>query len=252
VALKRFNLPTEQHDDRLRFRHEFHTLARLRHPRIVQAHDYGVDDQGRPFYAMELLDGQDLSELAPVPWRRACGLLRDVASALAFLHARGLLHPDVAPRNVRRTEDGRAKRLDFGMLSTMGVSHEVVGTLPSIAPEMLLGLPMDGRADLFGLGALAFWLLTARHPQRIRSLDDLMRNGRRPPPAPSSLVRELPPALDDLVLSLLSAEPLGRPSQAAEVIERLGAIAELPAAPELPVAQGYVRSAVLVGREREL
>ena len=252
VALKRFNLPTEQHDDRLRFRHEFHTLARLRHPRIVQAHDYGVDDQGRPFYAMELLDGQDLSELAPVPWRRACGLLRDVASALAFLHARGLLHRDVAPRNVRCTEDGRAKLLDFGMLSTMGVSHEVVGTLPSIAPEMLLGLPMDGRADLFGLGALAFWLLTARHPQRIRSLDDLMRNGRRPPPAPSSLVRELPPALDDLVLSLLSAEPLGRPSQAAEVIERLGAIAELPAAPELPVAQGYVRSAVLVGREREL
>src|SRR5690606_22323630 len=111
VALKRFNLPTEQHDDRLRFRHEFHTLARLRHPRIVQAHDYGVDDQGRPFYAMELLDGQDLSELAPVPWRRACGLLRDVASALAFLHARGLLHRDVAPRNVRCTEDGRAKLL---------------------------------------------------------------------------------------------------------------------------------------------
>ena len=206
----------------------------------------------RPFYALELLDGRDFSELAPVPWRRACGLLRDVASALAFLHARQLLHRDVAPRNVRCTDDGRAKLIDFGMLATMGISHEVVGTLPAIPPEMLLGLPMDGRADLFGLGALAFWLLTGRHPQRIRSLDDLMRNGRRPPPAPSRLVSEIPPALDDLVLSLLSTEPLGRPSHAAEVIERLTALAELPAAPELEVAHGYVSSAMLVGREREL
>jgi tetratricopeptide (TPR) repeat protein len=252
VALKRFALPSDKQDEQLRFRHEFHTLARLRHPRIVEVHDYGVDDRNRPFYTMELLDGRDFSELAPVPWRRACALLRDVASALAFLHARQLLHRDVAPRNVRCTEDGRAKLLDFGMLCTMGISHEVVGTLPSIPPEMLLGLPMDGRADLFGLGALAFWLLTGRHPQRIRSLDDLMRNGRRPPPAPSRLVHEIPPALDDLVLSLLSTEPLGRPSHAAEVIERLGAIGQLPAAPELEAAHGYVRSAVLVGREREL
>ncbi|MCA9707225.1 MAG: AAA family ATPase [Myxococcales bacterium] len=252
VALKRFALGPDKQDDRLRFRHEFHTLARLRHPRIVEVHDYGVDDRDRPFYTMELLDGRDFSELAPLPWPRACGLLRDVASALAFLHARQLLHRDVAPRNVRCTEDGRAKLLDFGMLSTMGVSHEVVGTLPSIAPEMLLGLPMDGRADLFGLGALAFWLLTGRHPQRIRSLDDLMRNGRQPPPAPSALVEDIPPALDELVLSLLCAEPLGRPRHAAEVIERLGAIADLPAAPELEAAQGYVSSAAMVGREREL
>lgn len=252
VALKRFALGPEARDEELRFRHEFHTLARLRHPRIVEAYDFGVDDKERPFYALELLDGRDFSELAPVPWRRACGLLRDVASALAFLHARQLLHRDVAPRNVRCTDDGRAKLIDFGMLATMGISHEVVGTLPAIPPEMLLGLPMDGRADLFGLGALAFFLLTGRHPQRIRSLDDLMRNGRRPPPAPSRLVSEIPPALDDLVLSLLSTEPLGRPSSAAEVIERLAALAELPAAPELEVAQGYVSSAVLVGREREL
>lgn len=252
VALKRFRLEDPRQDEDLRFRREFHTLARLRHPRIVEVYDYGVDKRGRPFYAMELLDGRDLSELAPVPWHRACELLRDVASALAFLHARQLLHRDIAPRNVRCTDDGRAKLLDFGMLSTMGVSHEVVGTLPAIAPEMLLGLPMDGRADLFGLGALAFWLLTGRHPQQIRSLDDLMRNGRKPAPPPSSLVPAIPPALDDLVLSLLSAEPLGRPAQAAEVIDRVAAIAELPAAPELPAAHSYIRSAAMVGREREM
>ena len=179
VAIKRFRLASDRVDDRLRFRREFHTLARLRHPRIVEAYDYGVDDTGQPYYTMELLDGRDLGTMAPLHWREACPLLRDVASALAFLHTRQLLHRDVAPRNVRCTSDGRAKLLDFGMLSTMGVSSEIVGTLPSIAPEMILGLPMDRRSDLFGLGALAFWLLTGRHPQRVRNLDDLVRKDRK-------------------------------------------------------------------------
>lgn len=252
VALKRFRLSPDREDDKLRFRREFHTLAQLSHPRIVQAFDFAIDEGGQPFYTMELLDGRDLGKLAPMPWKRACPLLRDVASALAYLHSRQLLHRDIAPRNVRCTSDGRAKLIDFGMMATVGVSNEIVGTLPSIAPEMILGLPMDGRADLFGLGALAFWLLTGRHPQRVRSLDDLMRNGRRPPPPPSKLVKDIPPALDDLILSLLSSEPLGRPAGAGAVIDRLTAIADLPQAPELDVAQGYVHSAGLVGRTREM
>lgn len=252
VAIKRFRLASDRVDDRLRFRREFHTLARLRHPRIVEAYDFGVDGADQPFYTMELLDGRDLGTMAPLPWRDACPLLCDVASALAFLHARQLLHRDVAPRNVRCTSDGRAKLLDFGMLATTGISNEIVGTLPSIAPEMILGLPMDRRSDLFGLGALAYWLLTGRHPQRVRNLDDLVRNGRKPPHPPSRLVDAIPPELDDLVLSLLSPEPLGRPDNATEVIERLGSIAGLPRAPELEAARGYVRSAELVGRAREM
>ncbi|MEM6993487.1 MAG: serine/threonine-protein kinase [Myxococcota bacterium] len=252
VALKRFRLAADREADKLRFRREFHTLAQFSHPRIVDAYDFGLDESGQPFYTMELLDGRDLGKLAPMEWKRACPLLRDVASALAFLHSRQLLHRDIAPRNVRCTSDGRAKLIDFGMMATVGVSNEIVGTLPSIAPEMILGLPMDGRADLFGLGALAFWLLTGRHPQRVRSLDDLMRNGRRPPPPPSRLVADIPPELDDLVLSLLSPEPLGRPNGASALIDRLTAIADLAQAPELDVAQGYVHSARLVGRSREI
>lgn len=251
VALKRFRLELDQGEDLLRFRREFHTLARLRHPRIVEAYDFGFDD-GRPYYTMELLDGQDFGDLAPLDWRHACALLRDVASALAFLHARSLLHRDIAPRNARCTADGRAKLLDFGMLATMGATSEIVGTVHSIAPEMILGFPMDGRADLFGLGALAFWLLTARHPRRARNLNDLIREGRARAPKPSTIAPEVPPALDDLVLSLLSHEPLGRPTTAAHVIDRLVAIAGLPAVEELEVARGYIRSADLVGRKHEL
>ncbi|MBC8072940.1 MAG: serine/threonine-protein kinase PknK, partial [Deltaproteobacteria bacterium] len=251
LALKRFRLDLDQREDLLRFRREFHTLARLRHPRVIEAYDFGLDD-GRPFYTMELLDGQDFGDLAPLPWPRACALLRDLASALAFLHTRALLHRDIAPRNARCTTDGRAKLLDFGMLATMGSTTEIVGTVHSIAPEMILGFPMDGRADLFGLGALAFWLLTGRQPRRARSLNDLIRAGRSQAPAPSCVVADIPSELDELVLSLLSHEPLGRPASAAHVIDRLIAIAGLPPTEEPEVARGYVRSAELVGRRHEL
>jgi serine/threonine-protein kinase len=188
LALKRFRLKLEQHEDLLRFRREFHTLARLRHPRIVEAYDFGLDETGRPYYTMELLDGKDFGDLAPLDWRQSCALLRDIASALAFLHARSLLHRDIAPRNARCTADGRAKLLDFGMLATMGATSEIVGTVHSIAPEMILGFPMDGRADLYGLGSLGFWLLTGRHPRRARNLNDLIREGRTRAPKPSTIV----------------------------------------------------------------
>jgi hypothetical protein len=251
LALKRFNLRATRVDDQQRFRREFHTLARLRHPRIVQAYDYGVD-RDRPFYTMELVDGQELVQLSPLQWPSACAIMRDVASALAFLHTHRLLHRDVSPRNVRCDRQGRAKLLDFGMLTTMGVSHEVVGTLPSIAPEMLLGLPIDGRADLYGLGAMGYWLLTGRHPGRVRSLDELLRHGRRPPAPPSSVEPDIPPELDELILAMLSSEPIARPASAAAVIERLETVAELSRVPEIETARGYVHSAELVGRKREM
>ena len=251
VALKRFKLDPSKSQEQQRFRREFHTLARLRHPRIVEAYDYGLDGQ-RPYYTMEMVDGPELSEIAPAPWREACTILRDIASALAFLHTRSLLHRDVAPRNVRCTPDGRAMLLDFGMLATMGVRDEVVGTLPSIPPEMLLGLPVDGRADLFGLGALGYWLTTGRHPGRVRSMDELVRHGRRPPAPPSSLDDTIPAEVDELLLSLLSSEPLARPASAAAVIERLESIANLEPVAEFETAHGYIHSAALVGRRREM
>ncbi len=250
VALKRLTLRLGDAATELKFRREFHTLATLRHPRIVEVHDY--DSDGAPFYTMEVLDGVDLRDAAPVEARGACRLLRDVASALAFLHSRRLIHRDVAPRNVRCTSDGRAKLLDFGVLATIGVTGEVVGTLPCIAPETTLGVPLDERADLFGLGALAYWLLTKTHARPIRRLEDLVRIEYAPPRPPSRLADGVPAALDDLVLSLLAKDPLARPARAVEVIDRLVAIGELDPAPELAVARSYVQSTALVGRDREM
>ncbi|MET0384514.1 MAG: serine/threonine-protein kinase, partial [Polyangiales bacterium] len=141
------------------FEREFLTLSELAHPRVVQVCDYGVDPEG-PYYTMELLPGEDLRTLGKQPWQRACELLRDLASSLAILHSRRLLHNDVSPRNVRCTPDGRAKLIDFGAMSAMGVNKRIVGTPPFTAPETLNQQALDGRSDLYALGALAYGLMT--------------------------------------------------------------------------------------------
>jgi eukaryotic-like serine/threonine-protein kinase len=119
IALKRLLTRDAERTTAALFMREYHALSELRHPCIIEVYDYGVDQQ-TPYYTMELLDGQDLRELSPVPFRDACRYLRDVASSLALLHARRLLHRDLSPRNVRRTSAGRCKLLDFGAMMPFG------------------------------------------------------------------------------------------------------------------------------------
>lgn len=251
VALKRI-LGDEAADARavVRFQGEFHSIARLQHPHIVEVYDYGVDSAG-PYYTMEVLDGQDLRDMERPTPMEACRILRDVAVALSFLHSRRLLHRDLAPRNVRCTAAGHAKLIDFGLLATFGLSDEVAGTPPLIPPEMLRGLPQDHRADLYGLGGLAYWVLTGKYAYPARNIRELETLWRKQPAAPSSLAPDIPPALEELVMSLMCIDPLGRPRTAAEVADRLSAIAQLEA-PEVDLTGGYVASAALIGRDREM
>ncbi len=249
LALKRLGLGSEA--DRLRFRREFHTLANLRHAGVVQVYEYGLDEQG-PFYTMELLEGRDLSESASLPVPTVVRVLRDVVEILAFIHSRRLLHRDLTPRNIRLDAQGRARLLDFGILATMGVPGEVAGTPPYIAPETLRLQPLDPRTDLFGFGALAYWLLTGRHAYPARSIQQLEGFWSRPPAAPSSLRPEVPPELDALVLSLLSADPQRRPRSAVEVVDRLDALLGESRRPQGEAAEGYLSHTLLVGRQREM
>jgi hypothetical protein len=226
-ALKRLS-PTAMSQPYLveAFAREYHVLAGLDHPRIIRVFDYGVDEIG-PFYAMELLDGHDMRRAAPLPYREACALLRDVATSLGLLHARRLIHRDVSPANVRMTADGHCKLIDFGALVSFGSSRLVVGTPPAIPPEALHGAPLDQRSDLYALGALAYWVLTERHAYPAKQIEQLTEVWKIDPLAPSSVVAGIPKELDALVLSLLSADPLARPASAAEVIARLNSIADL-------------------------
>jgi Protein kinase domain/AAA ATPase domain len=231
------------------FEREYETLAKLDHPRVISVYDYGIAENGQRYYTMELLGGQDLSALAPLPWLKVCSYLRDVCTTLSLLHAQGLVHRDVNPRNVRLDESGRAKLLDFGALSPFGVASELVGTPSCLAPEALRGQPLDARTDLFSLGAVMYWALTRKRPYPVNGLSDAEDAWRTLPAPPVHHVPVLPQALNELVLSMVSIDPLGRPASAADVIDRLNAIAQIDES--YAAKESRVASWVLVGREPE-
>ncbi|HEX4351836.1 MAG TPA: serine/threonine-protein kinase, partial [Polyangiales bacterium] len=254
VALKRgfAGSPRKMRKRQELLEREFNTLTQLAHPSIIEVYDYGVDDRHFPYYTMELLDGGDLHDSGQLSWQRVCELLRDVASSLAIVHSRGMIHRDVSSRNVRCTADGRAKLIDFGAMTSMGVAQDVVGTPPFLAPEVLQMQSLDARADLFSLGALAYFLLTGRHAYPARRLHELRDSWRSTPIAPIRLVPDMPVALSALVMQLLALDRSTRAFSAPDVMSRLCTLAGLPVTEQAQVSRAYLTTPTLVGRDREL
>jgi hypothetical protein len=251
VALKAFTLSRDDRhyrDSANLFEREYVTLAQLSHPHIVEVYDYFVADTG-PHYTMELVDGGDLREQAPMPWQRACALIDAVCSALALVHSRRLVHRDVSPRNIRCTRDGKAKLIDFGALVPMGPGTTIVGTPQFIAPEVVYHAALDARTDLFSLGATLYYALTGRAPYPVKNFSDLIEAWEHKPPPPSQFVPSIPATLDALVLSLLSVEPASRPRSAFEVMQHLAAIAGLAHDESENVSRAYLSTPTMVGRE---
>jgi serine/threonine-protein kinase len=252
LALKQLSPQRDAHRDALvsQFEAEFNALAQLSHPRVIEVYDYGLTETG-PFFTMELLDGGDLAERSPMAWREACGVIYDVCSSLALLHSRRFVHRDVSPRNVRCTRDGRAKLIDFGTMVPMGASNFVAGTPAFVAPEVVHRSALDGRADLFSLGATLYYALAKRPPHSARGFLELSAAWSKKPRPPSAYNPEIPAALDALVMSLLSLDPTRRPRNAYEVMQRLSAIAGLERE-ETDVSQAYLSTPTLVARESVL
>jgi hypothetical protein len=244
VALKRLR---DRKNAQL-FEREFHALAQLAHPRVVEVYEFGIDETG-PYYTMELLDGGDLHQLAPLPWRETCVIGRDICSALSLLHSRRLVHRDVSPRNVRRTADGFAKLFDFGALAPFGPSKLLVGTPPCSPPESVQSQRLDARTDLYALGATLYYLLVGRHAYVARDFSELREAWLTGFVPAGELVEGLPDALDTLVLDLLRLNPGARPANASEVMQRLAAIDGDFTANQLQVAQAYLSTPTLVGRD---
>jgi serine/threonine-protein kinase len=254
VAFKR--LIAREDDDSSRrsreyFECEYHTLVQLAHPRIVSAYDYGLDGE-LPYYTMELLDGGDLLERSPLPWREACAVARDVCSALSLVHSRRMVYRDLSPRNVRCTSNGKAKLIDFGAMAPVGPAPLAVCTPAVASPEVVYRLPLDGRSDLYALGAMLYFTLVGRNAYPARTFHQLLALWQQPPSPPSEIDPSIPAALDALVMDLLQLDPQLRPASAAEVSERLSAIAGVESDEQLLVARAYLTTPTLVGREREL
>lgn len=256
VALKRLHVDgTESESLRSKalglFEREFRTLSQLSHPRIINVYDYGVDEAG-PYYTMELLGGDDLRNQLPLPWKTMCRIGRDIASSLAILHARRIVHRDVSPANIRCSTGGQAKLIDFGAMALMGPVDEVVGTAPFIAPEMTRTGVLDGRYDLYALGATLYLGISGRLACTERKISRLESAWKLPVRALNTLCPEVPDGLNALVMDLISLDPMVRPQNAALVFERLSAIAELPRDEGLDVASAYLSVPTLVGRDAEL
>jgi len=255
IALKRLRILDDGRKQRRAvelFEREFHTLAQLRHPRIIEVYDYRLDDEG-PYYTMELLDGGDLQQLVPADWRKACAVARDVCSALSLLHSRRAVHRDLSPRNVRCTSTGLAKLIDFGAMVPMGRNkYVVVGTPAYCAPEVVHLQPLDARTDLYALGATLYYTLAGRHAFPARDFESLGALWQCAFPRPSEFSPDIPEALDALVMDLLRLDPAARPPNAAEVLERLSAIDGCSLSDNLPVAQAFLSTPSLSGRDTQL
>jgi eukaryotic-like serine/threonine-protein kinase len=232
-------------DMQRRFEREAQAIARLRSPHTVHLFDFGVAPDGAFYYVMELLEGLDADTLVrrhgPIPSDRVIFLLRQVCHSLSEAESCGLVHRDIKPANIFLCRYGEEydfiKVLDFGIAKAahdttdtgMTLTRDMVvrGTPAFIAPEQALGASeVDGRADIYATGCVAYWLLTGQLVFTADTPMGLLMHHAKTLPAPPSAMTELPipAALDQLVMSCLAKDPADRPQSARELSRRLAEI----------------------------
>ncbi len=226
-----------------RFRREARAASALNHPNICTIYDVG-EDAGTHYIAMELVRGVSLAqklESGPLAAAEVCRIGAQLASALETAHAQGVIHRDVKPRNVFLTERGDAKLLDFGLAkatpavesSATGLTLEadltqeqrIVGTPSYMSPEQVLGRTLDGRSDLFSLGAVLYCMATGRRPFEGATTSGVLEAvlGRDPTP-PTEINEDLPEDVARAIVRCLAKDPRQRYRDAGELraeLERL-------------------------------
>jgi hypothetical protein len=222
VALK--FLPESMTDELTleRFRNEVRIARRISHPNVCRVYDIGETDN-QVFLSMEYVDGEDLSSLlgriGPLPWNKAREIARQICTGLAAAHDKGVLHRDLKPSNIMLDGRGEALIMDFGLA---GLAHEIddvrSGTPSYMAPEQLAGKEVTARSDIYALGLVLHELFTGKPAFQGKTLDEIVRVRRESTPLrPSTLVRDLDPAVDLVILRCLEEEPENRPASALMV-----------------------------------
>jgi len=221
-----------------RFEREAQATADLGSCHTVELYDFGIAEEGFFFYVMELLKGLNLDLLVkrfgPITPARTVFLLRQVCHSLGDAHEHNLIHRDIKPANIFTCHIGPdydfIKVLDFGLVKWESASHQdqtrltvegvATGTPAFMAPEMAKGQnELDGRVDIYGLGCVAYWLLTGKLVFEGESaLDMVVRHIKESPVPPSQRIElEVPETLERIVLSCLEKDPGRRPASAAEL-----------------------------------
>jgi len=237
-----------------RFEQEAQATASLRSPHTIQLYDFGRAEDGAFYYVMELLEGLDLSTLVdkygPQEPARVIHLLVQACHSLEEAHRAGLIHRDIKPANLfvcrYGTDDDFVKVLDFGLVKEVTAQGDkalqltqhgvVVGTPGFMPPELALGKDdVDGRADLYSLGCVAYWLLTGSLVfEGDTPMEQMVQHAKDPPPPPSSRSEhEIPEALERTILSCLAKDPAERPASAQDLARQLqGCPMDRPWTPE--------------------
>jgi serine/threonine-protein kinase len=224
-----------------RFRREVRATSELGHPNTVRVFDYGATDDGILYYAMELLEGENLRSLVrregPLPPARALHLASQTARALAEAHRKGIIHRDVKPENIFVIDAGGerdyVKVLDFGIAKVADVrggeepltqTGVLTGTPATMSPEAITASEIGPPADVYGLGAVLYFMLAGRFPFEGEAASQIVAHLHDPVIPPSLKARvDIPRDLEDVVLRALAKEPTERYADAGEMAQALAA-----------------------------
>jgi len=231
VAVKMMHVDFTGDDTaRERFQREARAVARLQHRNVVTIHELG-DLDGTPYIVMEFLSGQDLEHIlksttTTLPLVKKLDIGIQLCEGLGYAHDQGIVHRDIKPGNVRVLEDGTVKILDFGIakfaMSSVTQSGTVMGTPSYMAPEQIMGQPVDGRADLFSTGVLLYELLAGKKPftgDSPTSVVYQIMHGEAT--SIRELVPDIPDALAEVVSRALEKDPAQRYAKASELASDL-------------------------------
>jgi serine/threonine protein kinase/Tfp pilus assembly protein PilF len=248
---------------RARFLREARAVSNLNHPNIATVHDYGETDDGQPYIVMELVKGQTLNQLLEadtLTLARSIEIVMSIAEALSEAHHHGIVHRDVKPSNVIVNERGQVKVLDFGLVKQLAetgngnIDHSaptlfsvrtrsdvIVGTPLYLSPEQATGKPVDGRSDLFALGAVLYECITGRSAFAGQSVIEIGAQVIHVnPPAPSKITLGISSELDRITMKALEKKVDSRYQSAEEFLKDLRGV--LPSLSPSQMAQPISRS----------
>ena len=260
VALKFLPQSVAPGDARLsQFHNELRIARQVSHKNVCRLYDLGEAD-GRRFLTMEYVDGEDLASLlrriGRIPQDKAIEIARQLCAGVAAAHERGVLHRDLKPANVMLDAEGNVRITDFGIASAaVNQSRDLAGTPQYMAPEQFDGRPASLQSDIYALGLILFEVFTGRRAidsQTLADLKDFHRNGTIT--TPSTIVRDLDPAVERLILRCLDRQPDRRPASALAVAAALPGADPLAAAlaagetpsPEILASAGEADALALV------